>query len=236
MNISEKIKILRLKNDLKAADIAKYMEVSTETIRLWENGQSVPRNRNIFKLAKILKVDINLLKDDHLNISDDISLKEENNIDDEISANEKGSSTIYSIDFKEILNRNGYLVGKTLTKIRLDRGFTQKDLANGAETVQGTISRIEKGELQSVSIKILKRVTDFLGTDLSLIIDGNPDDEVTIPVTNDHVIDSILKNSDDVMDSVMTKIRELVEWKEKGIITDDEFSRFKTKIINEAGI
>ena len=237
MNISEKIKILRLKNDLKSADVSKYMEVSTETMRLWESGQSIPRNRNIFKLAKILNVDVDLLKNDDLNITDDLILTDENDTDFDyaISAKEKDNA-IYSSDFKEILNKNGYLVGKKLTKIRLDRGFTQKELANGAETVQGTISRIEKGELQSVSIKILKRVTDFLGTDLSLIIDGNADDKVTIPATSDHVIYSTSKNSDDIIDTVMAKIRELVEWKEKGVITGDEFNRFKTKIINDARI
>ena len=238
MNISEKIKILRLKNNFKAADIAKYMGVSTETIRLWETGQSIPRNRNIFKLAKILKVNLDLLKENDLSISDNLILNDENNsgTDYTLFSKENISGSIYSIEFKEALNKNSYLVGRKLTKIRLDRGFTQKEVANGSETAQGTISRIEKGDLQSVSITLLKRITDYLEIDLTLLLEEHAENKTVVPKIVGDIKNSIPKTGDDVIDAAMGKIRELVEWKEKGIITGDELLRFKTKIINDARI
>jgi transcriptional regulator with XRE-family HTH domain len=54
-------------------------------------------------------------------------------------------------------------VGLMVRAVRLRRGFRQSDLAAAARSSRQTISRLERGELDGMSIRALRRVSGVLG-------------------------------------------------------------------------
>lgn len=56
-------------------------------------------------------------------------------------------------------------VGQLISKVRTQRGLTQKDLASKLNTSQSAINRIEAGK-QNVTLEMLSRISDVLGKDL----------------------------------------------------------------------
>ena len=62
MNFGEKLKALRKEKRMTQQDLASYIGVSARMIIKYENGESYPRNRNIYtKLADALNTNMNYL-------------------------------------------------------------------------------------------------------------------------------------------------------------------------------
>ena len=58
-------------------------------------------------------------------------------------------------------------LGRQILHLRLERGWTQKELAERAGTKQANISRLENG-LLNPSVDMLRRVAEALGVDLTI--------------------------------------------------------------------
>ena len=50
-----KIKMLRLKNNLTQYDVAKALNISRVAVTQWENNKTFPKRKRMFQLAKVLK-------------------------------------------------------------------------------------------------------------------------------------------------------------------------------------
>ena len=66
-------------------------------------------------------------------------------------------------------------LGRQILHLRLERGWSQKELAERAGTQQANISRLENG-LLNPSVDMLQRVTDALGVELTVTLEpmGQP--------------------------------------------------------------
>ena len=53
-------------------------------------------------------------------------------------------------------------IGSLLKNKRLDKGLTQKELADSSGVTQSMISKVEKGEFENVSIGILRKLAGAL--------------------------------------------------------------------------
>jgi len=53
-------------------------------------------------------------------------------------------------------------IGSILKNMRLDKGFTQKELAERSSVTQSMISKVEQGELENISIAILRKLASSL--------------------------------------------------------------------------
>lgn len=67
---------------------------------------------------------------------------------------------------QELLN---HVIGNEVRKIRLERGWSQKELAVKMNTTQSVIARIEWGK-SNISLKTLGRLTASLGATVHLAI------------------------------------------------------------------
>ncbi len=61
-------------------------------------------------------------------------------------------------------------LGRQILHLRLERGWTQKELADRAGTKQANISRLENG-LLNPSVDMLQRVAEALGADLAVTLE-----------------------------------------------------------------
>lgn len=84
--IADRIKELRLKNDIKQTELAKRLGLSRSAINAWEMGVSVPSTQYLIDLAKLFKVTTDYI----------LGINQEEMIDIS-SLNEKDKSTIYSL-------------------------------------------------------------------------------------------------------------------------------------------
>ena len=53
-------------------------------------------------------------------------------------------------------------IGDTLKNKRLEKSLTQKELADNSGVTQSMISRVEKGELENITIGILRKLAKAL--------------------------------------------------------------------------
>ena len=60
-----------------------------------------------------------------------------------------------------------YEIARAIIKARIEKGYTQKDLAKKLNTTQSVVSRIEQGKT-SASISFLKRIAQALDTSLQV--------------------------------------------------------------------
>ncbi|MFP4164881.1 MAG: helix-turn-helix domain-containing protein [Chitinispirillaceae bacterium] len=56
-------------------------------------------------------------------------------------------------------------IAKKVIRLRLEKGMTQKQLAQKAHTSQPAIARLESGNYRNVSLNFLRRVGDALGVE-----------------------------------------------------------------------
>ena len=61
-------------------------------------------------------------------------------------------------------------IGRALEKARLEKGWTQAELAEKAGTSQSAIHRIEKGG-QNISLEMIKKLSEALGNQILSIND-----------------------------------------------------------------
>ncbi len=64
MTFGEKIRNTRINLNLSQADLAKKTGISERSLYTYENGNVIPRNRNIIKLAEAMNVSVNYLLDE----------------------------------------------------------------------------------------------------------------------------------------------------------------------------
>lgn len=55
MQFREKLSLLRTQMNLSQEDLANRLNVSTQSVTKWENGQSFPDIQNLIQLSDILK-------------------------------------------------------------------------------------------------------------------------------------------------------------------------------------
>lgn len=60
MSISEKIYLLRTKNNLTQEDLANKLSVSHQSVQKWENGLSLPTLDKLITIATIFNVSMDL--------------------------------------------------------------------------------------------------------------------------------------------------------------------------------
>lgn len=60
-----------------------------------------------------------------------------------------------------------YQIARAIIRARIEKGYTQKDLAKKLNTTQSVVSRIEQGKT-SASISFLKRLAQALDTSLQV--------------------------------------------------------------------
>lgn len=63
------------------------------------------------------------------------------------------------------------LIGEAVERMRLEKGWTQEDLANAVGTSQSAIHRIEKGG-QNISLEMIKKLSEALGNQILSINDS----------------------------------------------------------------
>ena len=73
---------------------------------------------------------------------------------------------------KKLVEGESYQVriGRAIERARVERGWTQAELAAKAKTSQSAIHRIEKGQ-QNVSLDMVKRLSEILGRQILSVAD-----------------------------------------------------------------
>jgi len=74
-------------------------------------------------------------------------------------------------DPKDMLEYDAFLValGKSLSRIRLDFGFTQNQLASRAHRKQPAIAKIENGPSPNLALRVIYEVTQAIPVPLSVV-------------------------------------------------------------------
>lgn len=70
MKFSEKIKLLRNKNNETQQDLANYLNVTFQSISKWENGQNLPTIDVLLEISKHYNVDLEILINDEIILDD----------------------------------------------------------------------------------------------------------------------------------------------------------------------
>jgi transcriptional regulator with XRE-family HTH domain len=65
------------------------------------------------------------------------------------------------------------LVGRSIRAVRIRRGWRQEDLADAAGVSQQTVSRVERGRLDGITLATLARVTTALGARVRVEVRGD---------------------------------------------------------------
>ena len=78
--IAEKIKTLRIKNNLTQAELSRQLGVTRSGVNAWEMGISIPSTQYIVELAKLFKVSTDYL----LGVDDSASISISGLTDDDI--------------------------------------------------------------------------------------------------------------------------------------------------------
>ncbi len=123
MNLGEKIKELRIKNNLTQSALANMLYVSDKTISSWEVSRTIPDVDMLFKLAKVLNTSIyNLVEDNYYNalpLEIEVKLKLDeytfNKLLNLIKTKEDNLKEVHQIDTYFNLNKKEY---KEVLRIR----------------------------------------------------------------------------------------------------------------------
>ena len=107
-NLGEKIKNIRIANNLKQSELAKMLFVSEKTISSWENNRTVPDLNMIYKISDYFKKSFYCL------INDELDTENTNEIEIKLKVNEEEYSRILNI----ILNTLGSKQIGTINKNR----------------------------------------------------------------------------------------------------------------------
>ena len=81
-NLGEKIKNIRITNNLKQSELAKMLFVSEKTISSWENNRTVPDLNMIYKISDYFKKSFYCL------INDELDTENTNEIEIKLKVNE----------------------------------------------------------------------------------------------------------------------------------------------------
>ncbi len=84
------------------------------------------------------------------------------------------------------------IIGERLQKARKTKKLTQEQLAESLGISNGSISRMERGDLK-VGLPRLYKICDKLGVSASSILTGNPQEQQAIPLESE--FQNLLSNS-----------------------------------------
>ena len=135
----EKLKVLRKKQGLTQKEVADLVHVDRVRYTNWENGKREPNFENLSMLACIFDVSVDFLLSEYLEISKGtyLKLKEE-------------KKNLFSVRLKEL---------------RLQRGFSQEELAEQIGIKQNSYSDWENGKCKP-NYEKLEKIADFFGVSL----------------------------------------------------------------------
>lgn len=98
-NLGEKIKNIRIANNLKQSELAKMLFVSEKTISSWENNRTVPDLNMIYKISDYFKKSFYCL------INDELDTENTNEIEIKLKVNEEEYSRILNIIKNNSVNK-----------------------------------------------------------------------------------------------------------------------------------
>lgn len=98
-NLGEKIKNIRITNNLKQSELAKMLFVSEKTISSWENNRTVPDLNMIYKISDYFKKSFYCL------INDELDTENTNEIEIKLKVNEEEYSRILNIIKNNSVNK-----------------------------------------------------------------------------------------------------------------------------------
>lgn len=128
-----RIKKLRLKNNLNQEELAQILEVNRSTYTGWELGTNTIPLRKLFELSNYYKISI-----------------------DYITGLNKNNNYIYSSD-----KINFKIVGKNLKELRKSFSLTQKDIANLLNISVSAYTLYELGKILIPTSYIYKLAKNF---------------------------------------------------------------------------
>ena len=99
VTLGEKIKKIRISNNLKQSEMAEMFFVSEKTISSWENNRTIPDLNMIYKISDYFKKSFYYL------ISDDYDTDNINEIEIKLNVNEKEYNRILNIIKKNSINK-----------------------------------------------------------------------------------------------------------------------------------
>lgn len=127
-NLGEKIKNIRIANNLKQSELAKMLFVSEKTISSWENNRTVPDLNMIYKISDYFKKSFYCL------INDELDTENTNEIEIKLKVNEKEYSRILNIIKNNSVNKrnvNQIDTYYTLTNKKLNHEWLRIRNENG---------------------------------------------------------------------------------------------------------
>ena len=65
---------------------------------------------------------------------------------------------------------NGVRFGRTIRALRIRRGWRQQDLGDAAGVSQGLVSLVERGFLDGITLRMLRRTAEATGAELTLLV------------------------------------------------------------------
>lgn len=127
-NLGEKIKNIRIANNLKQSELAKMLFVSEKTISSWENNRTVPDLNMIYKISDYFKKSFYCL------INDELDTENTNEIEIKLKVNEEEYSRILNIIKNNSVNKrnvNQIDTYYTLTNKKLNQEWLRIRNENG---------------------------------------------------------------------------------------------------------
>ena len=127
-NLGEKIKNIRITNNLKQSELAKMLFVSEKTISSWENNRTVPDLNMIYKISDYFKKSFYCL------INDELDTENTNEIEIKLKVNEEEYSRILNIIKNNSVNKrnvNQMDTYYTLTNKKLNQEWLRIRNENG---------------------------------------------------------------------------------------------------------
>ena len=127
-NLGEKIKNIRIANNLKQSELAKMLFVSEKTISSWENNRTVPDLNMIYKISYYFKKSFYCL------INDELDTENTNEIEIKLKVNEEEYSRILNIIKNNSVNKrnvNQIDTYYTLTNKKLNQEWLRIRNENG---------------------------------------------------------------------------------------------------------
>ena len=140
----EKLKVLRKKKGLTQKDVAEFFGIKQPVYQKWESGNRKPTYENLSMLACIFDVSIDFLLSEYSEISKERYLKFKKR------KKEEEKQKVFSVRLKEL---------------RLQRGLTQKELAEQIGIKQSSYSDLESCKCEAKYEK-LEKIADLFDVSL----------------------------------------------------------------------
>ncbi|MCE7039290.1 helix-turn-helix transcriptional regulator [Dyadobacter sp. CY312] len=118
-------------------------------------------------------------------------------------------------------------LGKRLKKLRLSQSLTQQDLAVASGISMTLISRVENGNLLSLSNESINSLSRYFDVPTSHFTDLMPRKKGAL-VSSETKASSVKNKT-----SYLSDLEKVIAWKKQGVISEKEFQELKLKIIQD---